>query len=65
MLVSTAWDKTIRTHLETNILSKTDVRNGVLKNLYNAHDTEILCADYSQRSGLLATGSKGAQIRVW
>jgi hypothetical protein len=38
---------------------------GVLKNLYNAHENEVLCADISQQSGLLVTGSKEAEIKIW
>lgn len=65
MIISTSWDKIIRTHSEVNILNKNDTRNGVLKNVYNAHDSEITCADYSQVSGLLATASKDSEIRIW
>jgi WD40 repeat protein len=46
-------------------MNKNDTRAGVLKNLNNAHEAEITCADFSQTSGLTATGSKESEIRVW
>ena len=33
MIISTSWDKTIRTYLESSILSKCDLRNGIMKML--------------------------------
>jgi WD40 repeat protein len=65
MIITTSWDRLIRTHSELNVMSKNDSRNGILKNLSNAHESEITCADYSQVSGLLATGSKDSEIRIW
>jgi len=65
MIITVSWDKVIRTHSESNLLNKDDMRKGVLKNLSNAHDNEITCADFSQTSGLLVTGSKDSEVRIW
>ncbi len=57
--MSCGWDKAIRIHDEESMDGE------LLREVVNAHSADILCVAHSYELGILATGCRLGEIKVW
>ncbi|CAD8046473.1 unnamed protein product [Paramecium sonneborni] len=58
-LIACSWDKQIRVYHDE------DNKEIILRNIKNAHPSEIYCGAFSENLMLIATSSKQQEIRIW
>lgn len=63
-IVTTAWDKTIKIHRDDRDEHKKPSQN-VLREKRSCHKKDIISGDYSHNLGLIATGSRDHDVRIW
>ena len=61
-IISMGWDRTIMVHLDQYSETKKDT---VRRGKENCHRKEIICGDYAHYLGLIATGSRDNQVKIW
>jgi WD40 repeat protein len=59
-----AWDKTIKVHKDDRDEQKKSKEN-VMRARTNCHTKDIISGDYSHNLGLIATGSRDHNVRIW
>jgi WD40 repeat protein len=63
-IVTMAWDKTLKIHRDDRDEHKTPDKN-VLREKRMCHKKDIISGDYSHNLGLIATGSRDHNVRIW
>jgi WD40 repeat protein len=59
-----AWDKTIKVHKDDRDEQKKSKEN-VMRARTNCHTKDIISGDYSHNLGLIASGSRDHNVRIW
>lgn len=63
-IITTAWDKTIKIHKDDRDVQKKP-RENVLRARELCHKKDIISGDYSHNLGLIATGGRDHNVRIW
>jgi WD40 repeat protein len=63
-IITMAWDKTIKVHKDDRDEQKKSKEN-VMRARTNCHTKDIISGDYSHNLGLIATGSRDHNVRIW
>ena len=63
-IITTAWDKTIKIHKDDRDDQKKPIEN-VLREKRMCHKKDIISGDYAHNLGLMATGSRDNNVRIW